>query len=136
MEDWSLRPTLLSEHGTYDSRFPLLKSAAHRDQSREWGRLKAKGEPLFTLGNSGDQNLDLAYRSKSSRPVKLFPLRSKAVLKDKRQFPVGTSIQMGCSVCSTGVLFTVGTASHFCEVVDLKLRTAVALVLHLGIIAS
>ena len=32
-------------------RFP--KSAAHRDNSREWGRLKAKLGPLLTLGYSG-----------------------------------------------------------------------------------
>ena len=29
------------------------KSAAHRDKSQEWGRLKAKVEPHSTLGNSG-----------------------------------------------------------------------------------
>ena len=33
--------------------FPENESAAHRDKSREWGRLKAKLEPLFTLGDSG-----------------------------------------------------------------------------------
>ena len=32
---------------------PTIRSAAHRDKSREWGRLKAKVEPLLTLGNSG-----------------------------------------------------------------------------------
>ena len=26
---------------------------AHRGKSREWGRLKAKAEPLLTLGNTG-----------------------------------------------------------------------------------
>ena len=31
---------------------PFAKSAAHRGKSREWGRLKAKVEPLLTLGNS------------------------------------------------------------------------------------
>jgi len=36
-------------------RFSLCrrKSAACREKSREWGRLKAKVEPLLTLGNSG-----------------------------------------------------------------------------------
>ena len=28
-------------------------SSARRDKSREWGRLKAKVEPLLTLSNSG-----------------------------------------------------------------------------------
>jgi len=31
----------------------LCKSAARRDQSREWGRLKAIVEPMLTLGNGG-----------------------------------------------------------------------------------
>ena len=34
-------------------KFPLLRSAAHRDKSREWVRLKAKVKPLLTSGNSG-----------------------------------------------------------------------------------
>ena len=38
--------------------FPALcgvpfESAAHRDKSREWGRLNEKVEPLLTFGNSG-----------------------------------------------------------------------------------
>jgi hypothetical protein len=33
-----------------DLRIPFV---AHRDKSREWGRLEAKVEPLLTLGNSG-----------------------------------------------------------------------------------
>ena len=37
--------------------FSLLVDAAHRDQSREWGRLKAQVEPLLTLGNGGERIL-------------------------------------------------------------------------------
>ena len=37
----------------YEGSLSFSKSAAHRDKSREWGRLKAKVEPLLTLGNSG-----------------------------------------------------------------------------------
>jgi len=33
--------------------FPL-KSAAHREKSREWGRLNAKVEPVLTWVNSGE----------------------------------------------------------------------------------
>ena len=36
-----------------DSLHSPWKSAAHRDKSREWARLKAKVEPLSTLGDSG-----------------------------------------------------------------------------------
>ena len=32
---------------------PSSKSAAHRDKSREWFRLKANLEPLLTVNNSG-----------------------------------------------------------------------------------
>ena len=38
------------------------QSAVPRDKSREWGRLKAKVEPLLTLGNSGEQRAARAYR--------------------------------------------------------------------------
>ena len=32
----------------------VIPFASHRDKSLEWGRLKAKVEPLLTLGISGD----------------------------------------------------------------------------------
>ena len=78
------------------SGFPL-KSAAHRDKSREWGRLKAKVEPLLTLGNSefrggegqgrGRANMahirqsrpdsSLVFQVKVLNPFMLAPLRSE-----------------------------------------------------------
>ena len=42
-----------------------LKSAAHRDKSRECKRLKAKVEPLLTLGNSGE-HFDLSWAGSGS----------------------------------------------------------------------
>ena len=35
-----------------------VESASHRGKSREWGRLKAKVEPLLNLGNSGLRQAD------------------------------------------------------------------------------
>ena len=32
--------------------------AAHRDKSREWGRLEAEVEPLLIFGNSGERQRD------------------------------------------------------------------------------
>ena len=44
------------------SRLPCrIKSAARRDNSREWGRLTAKVEPLLTLGNSGNRLITFFY---------------------------------------------------------------------------
>jgi len=52
----------------------LWKSAARRDTSREWGRLKAKVEHLLTLGNSGffiqvPRDLHCSRRSDTSSSV-------------------------------------------------------------------
>ena len=41
--------------------------AAHRDKGREWSRLKAKVEPLLTLGNSGDPHHRRDYPAERER---------------------------------------------------------------------
>ena len=43
------------------ARFGGPSKSAHRDKLREWGRLKAKGEPLLTSGNSGDLRRSSAF---------------------------------------------------------------------------
>ena len=42
------------------------KSAAHPDKRRDWGRLKAKMEPLLTSGNSGFLKSGFAFREAGS----------------------------------------------------------------------
>ena len=85
--------------GWWSEGFPL-KRAAHRDKSREKGRLKEKVEPLLTLGNSGYRTLvadeggaegrhpDVPIRVRP--PCQAFPLQTvwsqceKDVLKELR----------------------------------------------------
>ena len=60
----------------------LCKSAAHRDKSREWGRLKAKVEPLLALGNNGDLQLVDGHPHAARRPTHPRPLRGVLSLQD------------------------------------------------------
>ena len=49
----SLTSTFLHPSPFTETLLFASRSAAHRERGREWGRLKAKVEPLLTLGNSG-----------------------------------------------------------------------------------